>query len=389
MSTLLALAGTGLSAVAVAHAGSWFLLSALALPRPRRPRAAGRSWRMAVIVPAHNEADVIAETLESLAADAYIPRPEVVVVADNCDDDTATVARGLGATVLERFDAERRGKPHALDFGLAAIEAREAPPEAYIILDADTVVAPGFFQALADTLDGGAAVVQAQYRAAVGVEAGPRLRALAFSLVHYARPLGAARLGLGMGLKGNGMAFRRELLAGGMPGSGITEDAAATLELASRGVAARFAPHAVVTGRMAPSYAAARVQDRRWEGGRLSLSPRALSVAVRALARGHWSAAGSAMDVAALPLTLAGVLCGAGLALALAGEGSLPLAVTAFGLLVAYPLTGWAAAGVPVRELAVLARAPRFILHKLSALASLALHGVPRTWERTERGGRA
>ena len=387
MNTLLSVIATGWGLVVALPAVALLMLSIVALKQPAASRPARRPWLLTVIVPAHKEEAGIAETLRSLAADAYEPRPEILVVADNCSDATAAIARDQGATTLERFDVARRGKTYALDYGIAAIEHRPLRPDAYLILDADSIVQPGFFAAIAASLDAGAEVVQAEYRVFAAADARTRLRALAFSLVHYARPLGAKRMGLGMGLKGNGMAFRRELVAHGMPGSGITEDAAAALDLAQRGVAATFEPGAVVFGRMAPSYAAATAQDRRWEGGRLSLVPRAFAVAVRALLRGRWEAAGAALDVAALPFTFVGLLAVAGLGLALAGYGFLWLAVADCGLLGVYPFVGWFAARVPPKELRVLFFAPRFFVHKLLVLASLARSGVPQTWERTERGG--
>ncbi|MGD9934278.1 MAG: glycosyltransferase family 2 protein [Dehalococcoidia bacterium] len=389
MSVLLNVLGVGISAVTVTHAGAWLTLSAMAMRRPTPCRPAERPWRFAVIVPAHNEEGCIGETLESLAADEFEPRPELFVVADNCSDSTASIARNLGATTLERFDSTHRGKAYALDFGIAVVESRAVPPDAYIILDADSTVQPGFFAAIASRLDAGAEVVQAEYRVLSQEDARTRLRALAFTLVHYARPLGAQRLGLGMGLKGNGMAFRRALVANGMPGFGITEDAAASLELARRGLAASFEPGAVVLGRMAPSYSAAVAQDRRWEGGRLSMLPRAVLIAAVATSRGRWMAAGAAMDVAALPLTVVGLLAGVGLGLAAAGFGSFLFAAAGCLMLVAYPFAGWAAARVPIRDLGVLAQVPRFVAHKLRVFVSLARSGAPRNWERTERGGEA
>lgn len=389
MSIILSVMGVSFTAVAMVHAGAWAALSALALRQPRPASSARKPWRFAVVIPAHNEAADIGETLASVAADGYQPRPEVVVVADNCSDETADIARRMGATTFERFDDTRRGKTFALDFGIAAVEGRAVQPDAYVILDADSTVQPGFFAAIAGALDAGAEVVQAHYRVLPEGDPRTRLRALAFLLVHYARPLGASRIGLGMGLKGNGMAFRRELVSGGMPGAGITEDAAASLDLACRGIAASFEPGAVVLGRMAPSYAAAAAQDRRWEGGRLGLVPRALVVALRATLRGRWKAAGAALDVATLPLTVVALLAAAGLALALAGHGPLSFSVATTIVLLTYPFAGWAAARVAPRELAVLAFAPRFVGHKLAVFASLARRGAPRNWERTERGGEA
>ena len=72
----------------------------------------------AVLIPAHNEQAVIQTTLQTLLP--TIPAgSRVVVIADNCSDNTATIARECGATAIERCDASRRGKGFALDFGIA------------------------------------------------------------------------------------------------------------------------------------------------------------------------------------------------------------------------------------------------------------------------------
>ena len=92
------------------------------------------SQRVAVLVPAHNESTGLLPTLAAIkqqlrAADSML------VVADNCTDDTAAVASAGGAEVVERHDPDRRGKGYALDFGLQHLSS--APPEIVIMIDAD------------------------------------------------------------------------------------------------------------------------------------------------------------------------------------------------------------------------------------------------------------
>lgn len=380
-----AVAGTAATAVVLAHGLAWSAFALVALPRPGALPPARRPWRLAVIVPAHDEETMLGGTLASLRAAAYDPAPEIIVVADNCGDGTATVAREHGATVLERFDPERRGKSYALSFALAALAERAEPPEAVCFVDADTTVAPTFFAAVTARLDGGAEAVQVHYEAAAGDSPLSQLRHLAFLLVHRARPLGMARLGLGTGLKGNGMAFRWHLIRDGFEGSGITEDAAMTLALAKRGVAVAFEPRAWVRGHMASSYAGARVQDERWEGGRFGLAREALAAAAAALSKGHPATAAAALDVATLPLTLLGALAAAGAVLVLVGGGPAWLAAAAPISLATYVAVGLAGARVSPRELAALAEAPRFIAHKLRTYANLATRRGPAGWERTTR----
>src|SRR5262245_3716021 len=93
--------------------GAYLLLLTLLSARNPAPPRASRRLRFAVLVPAHDEATVIGRTLASLRAlDWPRERFRVLVVADNCGDDTAVVARLAGATVLERADPDARGKGH-------------------------------------------------------------------------------------------------------------------------------------------------------------------------------------------------------------------------------------------------------------------------------------
>src|SRR5690606_13349458 len=96
--------------------------------------------RVAVVIPAHNEQAVLGRTLAALMPH-LASRDRVLVVADNCKDDTATVARESGAVCIERTDAARRGKGYALDAGVNALRAD--PPEIVIFTDADVEVRPG------------------------------------------------------------------------------------------------------------------------------------------------------------------------------------------------------------------------------------------------------
>lgn len=370
---------------ALAWCGWWTLLGLVALRRPRAIRDGARALRFAVIVPAHNEEDSIERCLQSLAATHYEPAPELIVVADNCTDATADRARRLGATVLERADSERRGKGYALDFALRQIAAGERHPDAVAFVDADSTVSPAFFPALAERLDGGAAAVQAHYAAGEGAAPLTRLRRLAFLLIHWSRPLGATRLGLGTGIKGNGMALRWAVARDGLGATGITEDAELTLGLARRGVAVAFAPHAEVRGFMASEYGAARTQDRRWERGRFALLLPALATTVHALARRRVACAAAALEVASPPLSLLAMLAAGATLGALLQPDALPIALAASMSILIYVTVGLVAARAPIGDVLALYAAPRFIVHKAAVLASNVFSRAEAQWQRTER----
>ncbi|MFN9174324.1 MAG: glycosyltransferase family 2 protein [Synechocystis sp.] len=98
-----------------------------------------------ILIPAHNEAAVISTTLDSLLTQVESPS-QILVVADNCTDNTADIARHHQVEVLERHDSDRRGKGFALDFGVNAL--RDNPPDIVIFMDADCLVEPGAIAAL-------------------------------------------------------------------------------------------------------------------------------------------------------------------------------------------------------------------------------------------------
>jgi hypothetical protein len=373
----------GFSGVALACGGWWTFLSILALKRPSVGDSNPLLLDWAAVVPAHNEEALIATTVASLRA-AGVAQDRLLVVADNCDDNTAEVASAAGATVISRDDPLRRGKSYALEFALAQLRTSAIAPSVVLFVDADTEISSNTLSALGERISAGCHIVQAHYEGARSESAVSGLRRLALALVHWSRPLGAARLSLPTTLKGNGMAFRWETIRDGFPGAGITEDAAATLAFAKSGEVVWFEPGATVTGRMAASYDDAKVQDLRWEGGRLALAPAAGWAAARLLLHGKVRAAAAAAELASPPLTLSLLIGAAGLSLAVVGVGSVILGAAGLASLGAYIVLGLAAARPPADDLRTLVQAPLFIWHKLKVYRRLT-RGQPKSWQRTTR----
>ena len=127
----------------------------------RRPpeRVARKNHRFAVVVSARNESAVIADLLHSIKVQNY-PQEliDVFVVAANCTDNTADVAREAGATVFPRFNTEQVGKGYALDYGFSVIRSQYADRgyEAYFVFDADNVLDVNYFREMNATFDSGA-----------------------------------------------------------------------------------------------------------------------------------------------------------------------------------------------------------------------------------------
>ena len=128
----------------------------------------------AIVVPAHNEAAGIAATVHSLATMDYpADHRRILVVADNCTDDTPARATRAGADVVVRADEKRRGKGFALAAGLANALADPAV-DAVVVVDADTLVEPALLAVAAAAMGRGALVMQADYRVLQGQAVGTR-----------------------------------------------------------------------------------------------------------------------------------------------------------------------------------------------------------------------
>jgi cellulose synthase/poly-beta-1,6-N-acetylglucosamine synthase-like glycosyltransferase len=256
-----------------------FLTGAALFGRRQVGRTGQGVRRFAVLVPAHNEQVLIGRLLDNLRGLDYpVSNFEVWVVADNCDDATASIARKRGAHVLERFDSDDRAKGFALRWLLEQLGLRGQRFDAYVVLDADSVVSPNFLKSMDARLDAGSQVIQAYY-SVLNAHESPlaSLRYAALAAVHYVRPLGRAVVGLSTGLKGNGMCFSAGVLER-FPWRWFTlaEDVEFHLALVRGGVRVDFAPEARVLADMPITLAQAGSQNARWERGRLALLKRAV-----------------------------------------------------------------------------------------------------------------
>lgn len=126
-----------------------------------KPILEEKESRFMAIIPAHNEAAVVANLVESLKKQNY-PRElyDIYVIADNCTDNTAEVARNAGAIVYERFDEEKKTKGFALQWFLAQKIKEDAPYDALCIFDADNIADENFLKAMNKKLCQGETVVQ-------------------------------------------------------------------------------------------------------------------------------------------------------------------------------------------------------------------------------------
>jgi glycosyltransferase involved in cell wall biosynthesis len=181
--------------------------AAALLPAPSRAAVAppGR-LRIAVLIPAHDEAGSIGATVSALLPELR-EGDFLLVVADNCTDATAAIAEAAGARVVRRTDGERRGKGYALEFGIAHLAAD--PPDGVEVIDADCRARPGSVRRLAEFAVEHGRPAQADNLLTLPEGASPlaSLSVLAFLVRNRVRPTGLRRLSLPCHLMGTGMAF--------------------------------------------------------------------------------------------------------------------------------------------------------------------------------------
>ncbi len=350
--------------------------------------------RIAVLIPAHDEAAFIARCVASLRAQTYPAElREIVVIADNCSDDTAAVAASAGAEVLVRDEPASRGKGRALQWALDRLLIRSPPPDAVVIVDADSVAQVDFLSELVRRFEAGSDAVQGESLLTEDESTEGALRAAAFLLVNRARPMGRAVLHLPSGLSGNGMLFGRDVLVR-HPWSAFTsaEDVEYHVKLRLAGVEVAFAQGAVLRSPPAPHARAAEQQQLRWEGGKLHLVRSQIPRLVgRALRERRPSLLDTALELAVPPLGFlaagAFLLSAVGALLYATGLLSAWALITplvALASIPVYVLVGFRAAEAPRSAYRSLVRAPGFVVSK-TLRAYRLLRFRADSWVRTER----
>jgi cellulose synthase/poly-beta-1,6-N-acetylglucosamine synthase-like glycosyltransferase len=265
--------------VAAAHLG--LLGAASVFYRERRARS-DEPVRFLVLIPAHNEEAVIGRALESISADLR-ERDHVLVVADRCTDETAAIARSFGASVLERGPDEEPGRAAARQAGLEYARALEW--DAVLMLDADSFIAAGFFDACENALAGGVDAVQARSESKRGHSLAQEASLAAFALQGITIPRGRDRLGLSVRLRGTGMAIRRSLALAHRFRAPASEDLFFTLDLILDGVRCKHVEKARLRSEGESRWSTFGGQKVRYEAGRMSAArayvPRLLKRAIR------------------------------------------------------------------------------------------------------------
>ncbi|HSS42499.1 MAG TPA: glycosyltransferase family 2 protein [Solirubrobacterales bacterium] len=392
LGTGLALGLQGALALATAYLLALLLAArdAVRRPQPEAPAAAER-LRLVVLVPAHDEEDGIAATIESLAACEYPDASRrTVVVADNCSDRTAEVARAAGAEVWERRDPDLRGKGFAVAWALERLLAPPAEVDAVVFVDADCTVSANLLEAVDRHLAAGAEALQVDYLASNPEDsATSALRFAAFALADTVRFHGKERLGLSCGLVGTGMAFTAAALRDApWTTTGLVEDGEYHMRLVLAGVRTEFVPEAWVTQAVPTTMAASSEQQARWEQGRLDLArawaPRLIGAG---LARRDPVRLHAGLESLVPPQSVIAVGGLAGLAVGVLGRQRRlrALALLTLGGQACFVLGGLRLVRAPASVYRALLSAPLLIANKLALYAQLLRGRGPSGWVRTER----
>jgi cellulose synthase/poly-beta-1,6-N-acetylglucosamine synthase-like glycosyltransferase len=359
------------------------------LPMPDTPRP-----RLAVLIPAHNESVGILATLASVMPQ-LLSDDRVLVVADNCSDDTAQVSAGAGAEVTERHDSSRRGKGYALDFGVRHLESD--PPDLVVIVDADCVVTPGAIDRIARTSASSGRPVQALYLMKSPKSASKMAPLAEFACIvkNRVRPLGFLRFGLPCQLMGTGMALPWTAIRSLDLASGnIVEDMKMGIDLARAGVPPLFCPEALVLSSFPGSEEGVQSQRTRWEHGHLAMilgeAPRLIRDGMAGVGSGLIAIA---IDMCVPPLALLTLivvlLLGLCAGFALATSLIVPVLIAGVALLSlgAAVVLSWLRFGSEVVPFRLLLLAFVYAFRKLPLYFRFAV-GRQVEWVRSKRDGR-
>ncbi len=229
--------------------------------------------KYAILIPARNESPVIANLLNSIAKQDY-PKEylTVFVVADNCTDNTAEIARENGAICYEHQNPDERTKGYALkylfeqidkDYGIESFEG-------YFIFDADNLLNRDYISRMNDAFDAGEKIITS-YRNSKNFDENWMSASYALHWIRSSRTRHRARsvLRLATNLQGTGFLFANELVKNGWKYVSLTEDRAFTADAVAHGYAISYNDEAVFYDEQPTSLKIAFRQRIRWSKGHL------------------------------------------------------------------------------------------------------------------------
>jgi len=226
------------------------------------------SSRFIIVIPAHNEAEVISSTINRLRALHYPSHLfSIHIIADHCSDKTAEFARIAGAVVHERNKGPRSGKGAALSWYFQRALEKE-PCDVVVVFDADTRVDPEFLCVMDERLAQGYQVIQGQHIISNPDQGWfPALTWAMFLIDNRFQNLGRSNLGLSAKNMGDSICFHVDVLRQLGWGEGLTEDYHLRQKLLLTGLRIVYEPAAIGYGEAPLTWARARAQRARWLRG--------------------------------------------------------------------------------------------------------------------------
>ena len=364
------------------------VLAAILLPKSTfKPQPDIARPSVAVLIPAHNESAVITNTIQTILSQLKA-QDQLLVVADNCTDDTASIARNLGATVVERFNVTLRGKGYALDHGIQYLH--NTPPQVVMIIDADCSISADFIQVLAQACVELQRPVQALdlMLAPANPSLKMRIAEFAWAVKNKVRPLGFKALGLPCQLMGTGMAFLwRDITIMSLANGHIAEDMKLGIDFCRAAKAPVFIPNVLVTSLFPQGEKASTAQRARWEHGHLgTIINEAPSLIVEALKTRNMHMFGLACDLIVPPLAVLVLLCVAIFVVSFIASAQLALLLSSLLLaaLTIAVLLAWLFFGRNIISFQQLCYAPIYALVKIPLYIKFFLNRQVE-WVRSKR----
>ena len=234
------------------------------------PRAA-QTPRFLFLVPAHNEELLLPACLVSLKRLRYPgERAEVVVIADNCSDRTADLARLAGVRCLVRTAPAEPGKPRAIAWALS--ELRAADYDGIVIVDADTEVERDFAAQLASAAPLSHKALQPYNGVSNRTEnALTRMGAVLSAANHGLAYVLKTRAGVNVPLSAGMCIGSGVLAAHGWTVDSLSEDWELYALLTTRGIPVQSVPGAHIRAQEAASLEAGTTQRQRWTAGKVTV----------------------------------------------------------------------------------------------------------------------
>ena len=216
--------------------------------KPKRYPKAKEFHKVAIFIPARNESATISNTVKSMFMQNYpSDKFAVYVVADNCSDNTAELAREAGARVFERFDNERRSRGWALDYGTKLALEEDPDIEFFVMFDADNVAHCDYLSKMNDAFESGVEFARG-YSNSKNIDYNT---ASAISGIYYLRDSrlccqSRSALGLDQQLMGPGMMVTAEFIKEkGFDAHSISEDAEFTYNRMLEGKRTKYVDEAM------------------------------------------------------------------------------------------------------------------------------------------------